>query len=105
MAREERTGISLRRKLVLAAVSFFFIVLLISSLFGKKGIIEIYRARKNYQQLQDEIKALEEKKSQLLREIEALQKDPEAVEKEAREKLWLMKPDEKVIVKKKPDSR
>jgi cell division protein FtsB len=105
MAREERKGISLRRKLVLAAVAFFFFVLLISSLFGKKGVIEIYRAKRNYQQLQDEIKALEAKKSRLLREIEALQKDPQAMEKEAREKLWLMRPDEKVIVKKKPNSR
>jgi hypothetical protein len=27
------------------------------------------------------------------------------VEREAREKLWLMKPDEKVIIKKKPPGR
>jgi len=29
-----------------------------------------------------------------------LKKDPESVDKEARDKLWLIKPDEKVIVKK-----
>lgn len=101
MGREERRGMSLRRKIVLIAVVFFFAVLLISSIFGKKGLIEIQRARKNYETLLKETQALEEKKSQLLREIQALQKDPEAVEKEAREKLWLMKPDKKVIVKKK----
>ena len=101
MVREERRGSSLRRKLLLAGVAFFFLVLIISTLFGRKGLIEIYRARKNYDALIEEIKKLEVRKSQLEREIEDLQKNPEAVEREAREKLWLMKPDEKVIIKKK----
>lgn len=100
MAREERKNPSLRRKLILAAVGFFFLVLIISSLFGKKGLIEIYRAKKNYEALLQEISRLEARKSQLQREIEDLEKNPQAVEKEAREKLWLMKPEEKVIVKK-----
>lgn len=100
MAREERKSPSLRRKLILAAVGFFFLVLIISSLFGKKGLIEIYRAKKNYEALLQEISRLEARKSQLQREIEDLEKNPQAVEKEAREKLWLMKPEEKVIVKK-----
>jgi len=81
--------------------TLFFLVLIISTLFGRKGLIEIYRARKNYEALVEEIKKLEVRKSQLEREIEDLQKNPEAVEREAREKLWLMKPDEKVIIKKK----
>jgi cell division protein FtsB len=105
MVREERQGISLRRKIVLAAVVFFFLVLLIYSRFGKTGLIEIYKAKRNYETLLEEIRALEAKKSQLLKDIQALQHDPEAVEKEAREKLWLMKPDEKVIIKKKPPGR
>jgi cell division protein FtsB len=105
MVRDERRGLSLRRKIVLAAIVFFFLVLLISSLFGKKGLIEIYKARKTYETLLEEIKTLEAKKSQLLKDIQALQHDPQAVEKEAREKLWLMKPDEKVIVKKKSSGR
>jgi len=105
MARDEDRGMSLRRKIALAAVFFFFVVLLIASLFGKKGLIEIYKARKNYETLLEEIKVLEAKKSRLQQDIQALEKDPEAVEREAREKLWLMKPDEKVIVKKKENSR
>jgi cell division protein FtsB len=105
MVREERQGISLRRKIALAAVVFFFLVLLISSLFGKKGLIEIYKAKRNYEALLQEIKALEVRKTLLLKEIQALQSDPQAVEREARDKLWLMKPDEKVIVKKKSSGR
>ena len=105
MARNEERGMSLRRKIALAAVFFFFVVLLIASLFGKKGLIEIYKTRKNYETLLQEIKVLEAKKSRLQQDIQALEKDPEAVEREAREELWLMKPDEKVIVKKKENSR
>jgi cell division protein FtsB len=86
-------------------VAFFFLVLLISSLFGKKGLLEIYRARKNYEALLQEIRSLEEEKNRLEREIQELRTDPRAVEREAREKLWLMKPDEKVIVKKKEEKR
>jgi cell division protein FtsB len=105
MAPEEKRKISLRRKLVLAAVAFFFLVILISSLFGRKGLIEIYRAKSNYEALLQEIRSLEVKKSQLQKEIKALQNDPRAVEKEAREKLWLVKPDEKVIVRQKEENR
>ncbi len=105
MAREERKGASLRRRLALAAVAFFFLVLLISSFFGKKGLIEIYRAKRNYEALLQEVQSLEARKLELQKEIEELQRDPQAVEKEAREKLWLIKPDEKVIVKKKEEKQ
>jgi cell division protein FtsB len=105
MSPEERKTASVRRKLALAAVAFFFLVILISSLFGRKGLIEIYRAKNRYEALRQEVQALENRKSELLKEIEALQNDPRAVEKEAREKLWLIKPEEKVIVKKKEEKR
>ena len=104
MTPEGKKKTSVRRKLVLAAVAFFFLVILISSLFGRKGLLEIYRAKSNYEALLQEIRSLEAKKSQLQKAIEALQNDPRAVEKEAREKLWLVKPDEKVIVKQKEEN-
>jgi cell division protein FtsB len=105
MAREDRKGASLRRKILLAAVGFFFLVLLISSLFGKKGLIEIYKARRNYEILLQEVKRLEAEKARLEGEIEDLKNNPQAVEREAREKLWLIRPDEKVIVKRKEEKR
>lgn len=105
MARDERKTPSLRRRLVLAAIVFFFFVLIISSLFGKKGLIEIYQAKKKYRALQEEIQKLEEAKSRLLREIEELETNPQAVDKEARQKLWLIKPEEKVIVKKSKEGK
>jgi len=105
MARVARKGTSLRRKILLAAVGFFFLVLLISSLFGKKGLIEIYKARRNYETLLREVKRLEAEKARLEGEIEDLKNNPQSVEREAREKLWLIRPDEKVIVKRKEEKR
>lgn len=57
------------------------------------------RAKKKQRALLQEIERLEEMRSQLEREIEELKKNPKAVEKKAREELWLMDPDEIVIIK------
>ncbi len=80
---------------------FFFLVLFLASFFGKKGLIEIYRAKKVQRDLLQEVERLEEKQKKLKREIEELRTNPKAVEQKAREKLWLQKPDEIVIVDKK----
>lgn len=80
---------------------FFFLVLLLDSFFGKKGLIEIYRAQKDQKALLQGVERLEKKKNKLEREIEELQTNPKALEKKAREKLWLQKPGEIVIVDKK----
>jgi cell division protein FtsB len=83
------------------AVTFLLFVLLVSTVFGKKGLLEIAKARRTLTDLQTEIGRLKEDKARLEKEIAALEADPKAVEREAREKLWLMKPDEKVVLKKK----
>jgi cell division protein FtsB len=80
---------------------FLFVVLLITSLFGKKGLMEIRRTRKSYDALLVQMKTLEATKARLEKEIAHLQRDPRAVEREARQKLWLVKKDEIVIVDKK----
>ena len=89
---------SVRRKLFTAGVGFFILVMLVTSFFGKKGYMDIYKARKSCRALEAELQRLEEQRKKLELEIRELETDPRAVEKEAREKLWLMKPDEKVIV-------
>ena len=100
MRKKEKDNISFRRKLLIAGLGFFFLVLLLASFFGKKGLIEIYRARKEHETLLQEIGRLEIEKRRLEKEIEELKQNPKAVEKKAREKLWLVKPDEVVIIKK-----
>lgn len=93
----------LRKKLIIAGLAFFFLVLLITSFFGQKGLIEIHQAQIKQKVLFQEIEDLEKEKWGLEREIDELEKDPNAVDKEAREKLWLMKSDEIVIIKKKKE--
>jgi len=90
----------LRKKIIVCGLGFLLLVLLITTIFGKKGLIEIARARKTQASLLLDIKTLQAEKARLEREISALKSDPKAVDREAREKLWLMKPDEKVIIKK-----
>jgi cell division protein FtsB len=103
---QERNGRSIKkrespllqsRSLALLLV-FFLFILIMAFVFGDRGIIEIIRAQKEIKALQRTIKNLEIEKQNLVKEIEALQKSPLALEKKAREKLWLMKKNEKVVV-------
>jgi len=93
-------GPSLKRKIVAGAVGFLLLVLLLTTVFGKKGLLEIARTRRDYAGLLKEVEKLRQEKSRLEREIAELKTNPKAVEKDAREKLWLAKPDEKVIIRK-----
>ncbi len=88
-------------KIAAAVVVFLLFVLLVTTVFGKKGLFEIARARRTYAELEKEIGRLKEEKARLEKEIAALESDPGAIEREAREKLWLMRPDEKVVLRKK----
>lgn len=97
MKNKDRTEIW--RKAWLVAVVFFFFVLLIASFFGERGWIEIYRVQKRKQILELDIANLMITKQKLEKQIQDLRTNPEAVEKKAREKLWMMKPDELVIIK------
>lgn len=98
--KKEKNNMSFQKKLLVAGLGFLLLVLFITSFFGKKGLIEIDQAQKEHRALVQEVDRLEQKKSKLEKEIEELEKNPKAIEKKAREKLWLMKPDEVVIVKK-----
>lgn len=60
----------------------------------------MYRSKRRYQALIQQIERLEKKQQKLERDIAELEDNPKAVEQKAREKLWLMKPDEVVIIKK-----
>jgi cell division protein FtsB len=96
--RRKKQGLSLRRKLFLSGAAFLFLVFLIASFFGERGLVEVYQTQKKKNTLvQAKIRLLAEKRK-LEREIEELKTNPEAVEKKAREKLWLMKPDEIIII-------
>jgi len=77
---------------------FFLFILILAFVFGDRGIVEIVKTQKQIKALQLTIRELELKKQKLSREIELLKENPLALEKKARENLWLMKKNEKVIV-------
>lgn len=79
-------------------IIFFLFILMLTFFFGDKGIIEIIKTRKEIRALEASIQELEAQKRALTTEVKQLREDPMALEKEAREKLWLMKKNEKVIV-------
>ncbi len=89
---------SFKNKIFITIIGFFILIFIITSFFGEKGLIEIYKLRKEYKNLQKEIELLKKEKEQLEEELKQLENNPQAVEEEARIKLWLIKPDETVIV-------
>ncbi len=94
-------GPSTRRKIFIAGLVLFTLVMVVTSFFGKKGVMEIARARRELRALRAEVAALDEAREEIRAEIRDLETDPAAVEREAREKLWLVKPTEKVVILKK----
>jgi len=85
------------RGLIILILMFIFILVL-TFFFGDSGIIEILRSKDKIAELRSDIEELEKKKIVLEQEIRKLKKNPLALEKKAREKLWLMKKNEKVII-------
>jgi cell division protein FtsB len=98
MKQRAKPPASLKKKLFLSGAGFIFLVFLIASFFGERGLIEVYQAQQKRDSLIRERALLSEKKQKLARDIQELRDNPRAVEEKAREKLWLMKPDELVIV-------
>jgi cell division protein FtsB len=97
LAKTEKVAF-IRSKGFLLIVVFFLLILILTFFFGDSGIFEIMKSQKRIEVLEQRIKELEKTKTALQAEIEALKKNPLALEKKAREKLWLMKKNEKVVV-------
>jgi cell division protein FtsB len=93
-----RTGPAFRKKIFILGLVCLFLVMVVTSVFGKKGVMDILHARQKLTKLDAEMRGLEQDKARLESEIRALETNPRAVEKEARDKLWLIKPGEKVLV-------
>ena len=98
--KEEKGKAYFRKKLLFVTLSLLFFILLIASFFGKNGWIEMYQSKKKRESLAFEIDKLKQRKNRLERDIEELERNPKAIEEKAREKLWLMEPDEIVIIEK-----
>jgi cell division protein FtsB len=87
-----------KKKILLIGFACVLLIMIVTALFGKKGFMDLRRARRILAERSERIQALEAEKTRLEAEILRLEQDPRAIEKQAREKLGLVKPGEKVVV-------
>jgi len=93
---------SARRRLATAGVVVLTVWLFLHVMFGANGM-EVYRGKRaEYQKLQSEIDRLQNENESYTQQIKALQTDPKAIEKEAREQLHYTRPGEVVYVQPTP---
>ena len=96
--KKVQAGLSIKTKLLIAAVSFLFLVLVIASFFGDRGLIDIYQISRKADSLEMRVEQLTHQRDELRREIRELRDNPQAIRERARE-LGLGLPDETVILK------
>jgi cell division protein FtsB len=89
---------AIRKKIFLLGTALLFLIMVVTSVFGKKGVMDIHRLRVELAGLESQVQQLQRDRAELEAEIRRLEKDPMAVEKAARGDLGLIKPGEKVII-------
>jgi cell division protein FtsB len=87
-----------KKKIFILGIACLLLIMIVTALFGKKGVMDLRRARRTLATRAERIRALEADKAKLEADINRLENDPRAVEKAAREKLGLVEPGEKVVV-------
>ncbi len=92
----------MKKKIFVLGVACVLLIMIVTAFFGKKGVMDLRRARRTLETRAATIRALEAERDRLEAEIRRLDSDPRAVEKAAREKLGLAAPGEKVVVEPAP---
>ena len=100
MTRDERgrSQVGLRKKAAILASLIVVVGLLVGSLFGDRGLLQLVSQRERADALAREIEQLKTDNSRLAADIGALRRDPAAIERLAREELGLVRPGETVFV-------
>jgi cell division protein FtsB len=87
-----------KKKIFVIGVACLLLIMIVTAVFGKKGAMALRQSRRELAARTERIRELEAERGRLAAEIGRLESDPRAVEKEAREKLGLAAPGEKVVV-------
>ncbi len=93
--REPRWKLWLRRAGVYAGGALIVLVLM-HTIFGPYGYLSMRRSQHEIEQLRKEIERLDRENTALSGEIRALETDPAAIEKLAREEMGLARPGEMI---------
>ena len=81
-----------------ALLVFVASVLVITALFGEKGLIESMKVRRQYRELASAIAELKRENAAFRDEARRLRADPRAIERLAREELGLISPGELLFI-------
>jgi cell division protein FtsB len=73
------------------------LVLLLQDIFGTHGVMSMTRSQKEAREVEQEIQRLDEENRQLQERVKALETDPAAVERIAREEMGLARPGELIF--------
>jgi cell division protein FtsB len=87
-----------KKKIFVIGIVCLLLIMVFTAVFGKKGVMDLRQSRRELAARAERIRALEAEKGRLESEIRRLENDPRAVEREAREKIGLAAPGEKVVV-------
>jgi cell division protein FtsB len=88
----------LRRRIATVAVGALAAALFVHVMLGANGMVAYKQKRAEYQQLQTQIRVIEQENDRYTQQIQGLKTDQTAIEKEAREQLGYAKPGEYVYV-------
>jgi len=73
-------------------------VVFVDALVGEKGLLETFKKRQEFRQLEQAIQRARIENAQLTEEARRLRSDPRAIEDLARKELGLMKPGERLFI-------
>ena len=86
------------RQYAILALALATLVLVMHEIFGPHGYLALRRQKQQYNALQKQIETLSQENQQLNQKIKSLKTNPDAIEKQAREQLHLVRPGEYVYM-------
>ena len=87
----------LASRIAIGVFGLLTIAMILLAIFDERGALALSKRRQELQSIQDDITSATEQNEKYRKEVQELRHDPEAIERLARERLKLVKPDEIVI--------
>lgn len=87
-----------RRRRIQLSITFVASLLLVNAIVGDRGLLETWRARRDYAALSGGITQLKDENRSLRDEARRLREDPKEIEAVARHDLGLIRPGEVLVV-------
>jgi cell division protein FtsB len=84
-------------RIAIGVFGLLTIAMILLAIFDERGALALNKRRQDLQSLQTDITTATEQNKKYEKEIEELRHDSDAIERRARERLKLVKPDEIVI--------